>query len=100
MALTKDNNKFQLKNVDQETDLGITVDSKLSFDQHVQVKVNKANSITCLIRRTFGHLDEENVLMLYKALVRPHLEYGNAIWHHHNIEHITAIGFLPWHIND
>jgi len=89
--LIKDNKKFQLKNVDQETDLGITVDSKLSFDQHVQAKVNKANSITGLIRRTFSHLDEENFLMLYKALVRPHLEYGNAIWHPHKIEHITAI---------
>ena len=90
--LTKDNKDFQLKNVNQETDLGITVDSSLSFDQHVQAKVNKANSITGLIRRTFNYLDEENILMLYKALVRPHLEYGNAVWHPHKVEHITAIG--------
>ena len=89
--LTKDNKDFQLKNVNQETDLGITVDSSLSFDQHVQAKVNKANSITGLIRRTFNYLDEENILMLYKALVRPHLEYGNAVWHPHKVEHITAI---------
>jgi hypothetical protein len=86
-----DNNTFQLKNVDQETDLGITIDSKLSFDQHVHAKVNRANSITGLIRRTFSHLDEENVQMLYKARLRPHLEYGNAIWHPHKVEHITAI---------
>ena len=89
--LTKDNKDFQLKNVNQETDLGITVDSSLSFDQHVQAKVNKANSITGLIRRTFNYLDEENILMLYKALVRPHLEYGNAVWHPHKVEYITAI---------
>ena len=31
-----------------------------------------------LIRRSFIHLDEEMFLNLYKALVRPHLEYAKT----------------------
>ena len=33
-----------------------------------------------LIRRTFTSLDEEMLILLYKALVRPHLEYVSTIW--------------------
>ena len=33
-----------------------------------------------IIRRTFTYLDEHSFLMLYKALVRPHVEYANQIW--------------------
>ena len=43
------------------------------------------------IRRSFIHLDEEMFLNLYKALVRPHLEYKNVIWHPTKIKDITAI---------
>ena len=34
-----------------------------------------------MIKRTFTYLDKEIFLKLYKAMVRPHLEYGNLIWH-------------------
>ena len=36
-----------------------------------------------LIKRTFSYIGKDNVifLTLYKALVRPHLEYGNVIWY-------------------
>ena len=40
-----------------------------------------------LIRRTFTYIDEPTFLMLYKALVRPHLEYANSVWN----PYITAL---------
>jgi hypothetical protein len=36
-------------------------------------------------------MDETTFLMLYKALVRPHLEYSNSIWNPYKKKHITAI---------
>ena len=33
-----------------------------------------------IIRRTFEHLNKTTFLLLYKALVRPHLEYANQVW--------------------
>ena len=34
-----------------------------------------------LIKRSFDYLDRNMFIKLYKAFVRPHLEYGNIIWH-------------------
>ena len=72
--------QHQLEVVDQEKDLGVTMDVDLIFDKHISNKINKANGIVGLIRRSFIHLDEESFLCLYKALVRPHLEYANSVW--------------------
>jgi hypothetical protein len=55
------------------------VDDKLKFDIHVEAQVSKANKILGLIRRTFDNLDKDTLTGLYKTLVRPHLEYCNAV---------------------
>ncbi len=33
------------------------------------------------MKRTFDTLNKELLPIIYKHQVRPHLEYGNAIWH-------------------
>ena len=33
-----------------------------------------------IIRKSFQNVDESTLPMLYKTMVRPHLEYGNAVW--------------------
>ena len=80
-----------LRNVKQEKDIGVIVDDQLKFEDHMYEKIKKANNMMGLIRRSFIHLDEEMFLKLYKALVRPHLEYANVIWHPTKIKDITAI---------
>ena len=65
---------------DAEKDLGVTIDEELKFHVHTNLVVNKANQILGLIARTFENLDQTTLPTLYKALVRPHLEYGNVIW--------------------
>jgi len=37
-----------------------------------------------LIKRNFTHMDSRTFIMLYKALVRPHVEYANSIWSPYN----------------
>ena len=44
-----------------------------------------------LIRRTCAYLDEESFLLLYKGLVRPHLEYANQVWAPYLKKDITAL---------
>ena len=72
-----------LEAVSQEKDLGVTVDDKLLFHQHVAAAANKASRMLYLIKSTFTCLDQSTVPLLYKSLVRPHLEYGNVIWSPH-----------------
>ena len=66
--------------LEEEKDLGVIIDSNLTFDQHISAKINKRNSTMGLIRRTMEYMDEENFRLLYTALVRPHLEYANGVW--------------------
>ena len=75
-----------------EKEVGVTIDNKLSFDKHITEKVNKANSIIGVIRRTFEYLDLKTFRMLFVRLVRPHLEYVNPVWNPYLKKHIDMIG--------
>ena len=56
------------------------MDSKLSFSDHISEKVNKTYSILGIIKRNFQHVDKDAFVLLYKALIRSHLEYANTVW--------------------
>ena len=76
----KDGNSTNLIVVNCEKDLGVYVQDNLKFDKHISLTVNRANRLVCLIKRTFSYLDEETLLVLYKTLIPPILDYGNLIW--------------------
>ena len=57
------------------------MDNSLKFSVHAARAASKANQILGLIRRSFVHLDIPLMRQLYISMVRPHLEYGNVIWH-------------------
>ena len=45
------------------------------------IKIFKtANQILGIIKRTFNFKTKDNLLQLYKCLVRPHLEYCMQVW--------------------
>ena len=43
----------------EEKDLGITIDSKLNFQQHINIQVKKENKKLGIINRTFNYMDKE-----------------------------------------
>ncbi len=56
--------------------LGITVNSAFTPSANVLTVANKARGMLNLIERSFTCLTKEIFLPLYRALVRPHLEYA------------------------
>ena len=72
--------EFKIAKCEEEKDLGVTFDKNLLFDRHIMHIVNKANQMIGILKRTFTFLDKDSLLKLYKAIVRPHLEYGNTVW--------------------
>ena len=54
-----------------EKDLGVHVDSKLMFRDHVNKAVSKANQMTGLKRRSFQYINKKVFLLLFKSRVRP-----------------------------
>ena len=80
-----------LSNSNEEKDLGIIIDSKLSFEKYMQTKINKADSAMGIIRRTMDYLHCENFKLLFTALVRPHLDYANPVWSPSSKKHVQVL---------
>ena len=60
--------------------LGVTLQSNLKFDIHVQEIVAKANCTLGLIRRNVKTTSLKLKERAYKALVCPQLEYACTVW--------------------
>ena len=58
-------------------------DDQLKFREELTSRVQEANNIMGVIRRTYVHLDESTFKLLFKSLVRSHLEYGAPVWDPH-----------------
>ena len=69
-----------LEVTDQEKDLGVIIDLTLKFHIQTAAATKKANQILGVIKKTYTTRDSTTIATLFKSMVRPHLEYGNAIW--------------------
>ena len=76
-------NRQPLTSVDYHKDLGVTFDFYLNFHQQTSEAALKANCVLACMKRAFIDLNCYVFLKLYKALVRPLMEYANIIWGPH-----------------
>ena len=87
MHLGKGNpqNQYRLGNVmlsssDEERDLGVLVDKSMKFSDHVNNIVSTSNAVLGMIKRNITCKNKNIVTRLYKALVRPKLEFCVQAW--------------------
>ena len=78
----------ELHRVTEEKDIGVFIEQDLDFDPHICEKVNKANQMFALIRKTFRYMDFETFIPLYKSLVRTHLDFASSVSSPFKIKHI------------
>lgn len=72
--------QYQLEKLEFINDLGIIFDTDLKFNIHINEKVKKAYSILGVINRNFKYMSKQTFILIYKSMVRSHLEYGNCVW--------------------
>ena len=63
--MPSDTGNVLIEKVEKEKDLGVIIDSKLNFRQHIASKVSIANRNLGIIFRTFTYLSQEMFLNLY-----------------------------------
>ncbi|KAG0714527.1 Retrovirus-related Pol polyprotein from type-1 retrotransposable element R1 2 [Chionoecetes opilio] len=60
--------------------LGVKVDSRLSFDRHLETVARRVSLKVTLLRRVRHLLNADGLMRLYKAQVRPVMEYSPLTW--------------------
>ncbi|CAF1100853.1 unnamed protein product [Brachionus calyciflorus] len=74
-----------------ENDFGIFIKHDMKWNVQVRNSTSKANRILGMIKKTFKYLDIHNTSLLYKALVRPHLEYAISSWSPYSIKDVKEL---------
>ena len=64
----------------QEKVLGVTFSADMKVSEQCGIAASKGNQILGLIRRTIMYKEKQLIVPLYKAIVRPHLEYCIQAW--------------------
>ena len=70
-------NVFQ---VNSQIHLGVILDVKLTFEEHLENVFNKTNKTIGLLRKLSNLLPRQALIIIYKAFVRPHLDYGDVLY--------------------
>ena len=64
----------------KEKDLGVTISADMKVSEQCGIAASKGNQILGLIRRNITYKGKKLIIPLYKAIVRPHLEYCIQAW--------------------
>ena len=64
----------------KEKDLGVTMNANKKVSEQCRIATSKGNPVLGMIRRNITYKDKSLIVPLYKAIVRPHLEYCIHSW--------------------
>ena len=73
-------NGKKLSNVDCATLLGVEIDSKLSFNEHIEKVCKKMTSRIAILRKIRACLPLKQRLHFYNSIIRPVMSYANVVW--------------------
>ena len=59
--------------------LGMYLDCKLNFEEHLKTIINKIIKTIGLLRKFQNFLPRKSLLTIYKSFIRPHFDYGDII---------------------
>ena len=67
----------------KEKDLGVTMNANMKVSEQCRIAASKGNQVLGMIRRNITYKEKSFIVPLYKAIVRPHLEYCIHAWNPH-----------------
>ena len=74
-------NGIVVAKVKEQKHLGLILEPNLSFSKHLSGKIKKAKQNLGIIKHLSSFLPLKTLDQMYKALVRPHLDYCDVIYH-------------------
>ena len=73
-----------IRNTNSEKLLGITIDSKLTFNEHVKNLCQKASQKLHALARIANYMSQEKLRIIMKAFVTSQFGYCPLVWMHHS----------------
>ena len=80
-----------LSTVSSHSYLGVKLDSKLTWTNHVTDITSKSSKFLGMIKRTLGPCKPEVKQTAYNMLIRPKLEYSSPIWNPHTFSQVNSL---------
>ena len=97
---TVDFNDVPVAHTNCQKHLGMYLDEKQNFLEHIREKTPKANSVIGVIRRLRQILPRHSLITVYKSLVRLHFDYCGIIYDQPNNESfcgkIERVQYIQW----
>ena len=82
-------NDTQIHRKSVQKHLGLLLDEKLSFLEHIDENIEKSSIGVNLMRKLNLLLPRSSLLTVYKCFIRPHLDYGDVIYDQPNLSSLT-----------
>ena len=73
-------NNVEVQRVPFQKHLGFTLDEKLNFNQHIDSAISKINTGISVIKELRYSLPRNSLITIYKAFLRPLIDYGDIIY--------------------
>ena len=71
---------IELETIESEKDLDLIVNNKLDFGDQIKNCLSKANKMIAWISRNIICKSKDVMVLIYRSLIRPHLEYCVQAW--------------------
>ena len=73
-------NNINVKRVDSHKHLGLVLDDKLSFKDHLKTTIEKASKGINVLRKLRSHIPRSSLITIYKSFIRPLFDYADIIY--------------------
>ena len=73
-------NGVKLENVSSHKHLGLIINKRLNWTEHVDAMLKSASCMLDVSRSLMYKLDRETLEIIYHSFIRPKLEYASQIW--------------------
>ena len=71
--------------------LGVYIDEKLEWHEHIKYIINKLNSSTFAMRKIKNILNTNHLMTLYYSLVYPCIDYAISLWGSTHNTHVNKL---------
>ena len=84
-------NKINLPVTESEKDLGVYIDPKLNFEEHISQISKKTRRLCGMVVKSISFKDPQIMVPIFTSFIRPILEYGNVVWFPYKRKDINKI---------